>query len=79
MSARRLSVVQQVHHHEALAGGAVHVLCPPLQAGKQRHASTSVLCKLASYTHMLNVANRHYKGAECKDSRQADPTVKEKA
>ena len=33
MSAGRLSVVQQVHHQEAPTGGAVHVLCPPLQAG----------------------------------------------
>ena len=33
MSAGRLSVEQQVHHQEAPAGGAVHVSCPPLQAG----------------------------------------------
>ena len=29
MSARRLSVVQQVHHQEAPTGGAVYVSCPP--------------------------------------------------
>ena len=35
MSAVRLSVVQQVHHQEAPTGGAVHVSCPPLQAGNR--------------------------------------------
>ena len=33
MSAGRFSVIQQVHHQEAPTGAAVHVSCPPLQAG----------------------------------------------
>ena len=49
---------------------------PPLQS----HISPPVvLLPLHTHTHTLTMANRHYKGTECKDSRQADPTVKEKA
>ena len=36
--ARRLSVVQQAHAQQAPTGGAVHLSCPPLQAGIQGHA-----------------------------------------
>ena len=37
-AAGRLSVVQQVHGQQAPTRGAVHLSCPPLQAGKQGHA-----------------------------------------
>ena len=46
MSARRLSVGPQVHHQEAPTGGAVHVSCPPRQAGKQKNTSACVLSRL---------------------------------
>ena len=42
MSARRLSVVQQVHHQEAPTGGAVHVSCPP--AGRKQYETAPVRC-----------------------------------
>ena len=37
-AAGRLSVIQQVHGQQAPTGGAVHLSCPPLQAGVQGHA-----------------------------------------
>ena len=49
MSAGRLSAAQQVHHQEALMGGAVHVSCPPLQA---RNSMTQALCTVPhTHTH----------------------------
>ena len=39
-AAGRLSAVQEVHGQQAPTGGAVHLSCPPLQAGKYTHTHT---------------------------------------
>ena len=50
-AARRLSVVQQVHGQQAPTGGAVHLSCPPLQAGIQGHAKACAPPPPPPHTH----------------------------
>ena len=51
----------------------------PRNPHHQQKARGEVLPPHTHTPHTMNVTNRHYKGAECKDSRQTDATVKEEA